>query len=172
MASPFKQKSRPVLVEEPSLPTISLKVSPSNLELMNSSPSTSTLTFPKPYVPLENNNPSLMILGPRNFSLAPSAVFEPRKPKPKPEPKIKPPQANIPHDHKRNKKPRESPQERSITKTVDSIHSSQVQITDWQHIDVVTDLGANNSQIDIKKSTSIFQTIGSRSKLSKYQKSP
>jgi hypothetical protein len=124
LTSPFKQKSRPVLVEEPSSPTISLTVSPSNLELMNSSPSASNFILPKPTLPPQNNNPSLMILGPRNFSLAPSVVFEPRKPKPKPAPEIKPPQAKIPHDHKRNKKPRESPQERSLTKTVHSVHSS------------------------------------------------
>ena len=37
---------------------------------------------------------------------------------------------------------------------------------------MVTDLGANISQIDIKKSTSVIKGIGSRSKLSRYQKSP
>jgi hypothetical protein len=172
LTSPFKQKSRPVLVEEPSSPTISLTVSISNLELMNSSPSASNFILPKPTLPPQNNNPSLMILGPRNFSLAPSVVFEPRKPKPKPAPEIKPPQAKIPHDHKRNKKPRESPQERSLTKTVHSVHSSQVKIAEWQNIDVVTDLGANISQIDTKKSTSIIKGISSRSKLSRYHKSP
>jgi hypothetical protein len=178
LTSPFKQKSRPVLLEEPSSPTISLKVSPSNLDLMNSSPSASTFILPKATLPppQNNNNPSLMILGPRNFSLAPSVVFEPRKPKPKPAPEIRPPQAKIPHDHKRNKKPRESPpQERSITKTVNSIHSSQVKLAEWQNIDVVTDLGANISQIgDTKKSTSLIKGIGSRSKLSQYylHKSP
>ena len=51
------------------------------------------------------------------------------------------------------------------------MHSSQMKIAEWQNLDVVTDLDANNSQIEIKKSSSMYKGFGSRSKLSIY-KSP
>jgi hypothetical protein len=54
---------------------------------------------------------------------------------------------------------------KSLLKTVDSLQSSKVKIGEWQNIDVVTDIGNNNSQIGmIKASTSTFKRLASLSK--------
>ena len=140
---------------------------------MNNTPTASTFVLPQSAFKSPNMNPSLKVLGPRNFSLAPSIAYEPKKPKPKEEPEIKPPQPKGPYDHtKRSKKVKDSQAAKSVLRTLDSLHSSQVKIGEWQSIDVVTDLGQNNSQFDIKKSSSMFKGLGSRSKLSQYARSP
>ncbi len=84
-----------------------------------------------------------MVLGPRNFSLAPSVVFKPKK---------SPPKKSKKHEHRYheeahlgNKIYKKRDKAKSQLKTNESVESSKGKLGEWQSIEVVTDIGGNNS---------------------------